>query len=183
MIIVRSVLAAIVGPRVMPGGAGGMSWFLQWCRVLLMPEALLDGIQDFLVEMLYCLCIKGHFPWQPLQLVYILVDFGYLFSHWVCMDEFNHRWLCPQVSCRWWLLHATADDMAMFFLPYGCGMDKHPVQQDIMVEPQAYPPFTFGEEDISIKPPFCLPYWDIFFFHQPFGCGSLSCTILVLQAE
>ena len=46
-----------------------------------MPEPLLDRIQDFLAEMLIHLCITGHFPRELPQLVYVPVNFSYLFSH------------------------------------------------------------------------------------------------------
>ena len=160
------VLGAIFSLGVMPGGAGRLSQFLCWCGILLTPEALLDRIQDFLAEMLLRLPITGHLPGQPLQLVYVPVDFSCLFSCWVCIDDFYHGWLCPQVSHWWWLPPAAVDGTVMFCLPHGCGMDEHPVQQEVVVEPEGYPPLRFCEVDICIKLPFCL---SLIYFSLPPG--------------
>ena len=86
----------------MPGGAGGaLTWSLLWqCRIPLTLEVFLDGIHDFLVEMLLHLCITRQFPQQLSQLVDIMVDLCYLLSHWVCIDEFYCGWLCLQILYR-----------------------------------------------------------------------------------
>ena len=75
-VIGGTVLGAVVSLGVEPRDPSWMpTQFLPpQCGNLLMLEAFFDGVQDLLAE------ITGHLPWQPSQLLHIMVDFCDLLS-------------------------------------------------------------------------------------------------------
>ena len=76
------VPSAIVGLGVKVRDASwAPSWFLpQQCGNPPILEAFFDGVQDLLADMLLYLLITEHLPWQPSQLVHVMVDFCNLLS-------------------------------------------------------------------------------------------------------
>ena len=166
----------------MPGSSGRVSQFLQWCGILLTPKVLSTESRIYWQRCSSICASQGIFPgshhnWYTscrFWLSVLLLSLHGWVLPWMALPPSFMQMMAPACCGRWhghvpstlWLWHGWTS----------CVAGSHGGAK-------AYPPLTFSEVDVSIKPHFCLPYWDIFLFCQPFGCGSLCCTILTLQAE
>ena len=95
------------------------------CRWLIMLEAFFHGVQDFLVNVLFCPLFTASPPRQPLQLIDVPLELCYLLPGGVRADELHGSRSCPQVSFHWWFPSALEDCMVMLTPASSSGMGEH----------------------------------------------------------
>ena len=117
----------VVGPGFQLGSTGGsLSWFLhQLATVPPAMEALLNRVEDFLVDILCHLCITWIDTGCPLQLIDLIIYLPDLIPGCARPNESHGRRLHPQVSFGGRQSLAPANGPIMLFLPCCLSVSKH----------------------------------------------------------